>query len=76
MGLYQDTTDVSDQGRNEHYQSLEPVPGLAVPCCNILPELVTVTVPIDRDVTIDIQETLRHEVKEKIEIEENILRMF
>ena len=76
VGLYQDTTDVSDQGRSGHYQSLEPVPGLAVPCCNILPELVTVSVPIDRDVTIDIQETLRQEVKEKIEIEENILRMF
>ena len=73
VGLYQDTTDSNDGPRQAgHYQSLEIVPGKAVPCCNI----VTVNVPIEHDITIDVQEILRNAAKEKIKTEENILNVF
>ena len=73
VGLFQDTTDVNEGPRQAgHYQSLEIVPGQAVPCCNI----VTVSVPIDNDVSIDVQEVLRNEAKKKIQTEENILKTF
>ena len=44
---------------------------LIEPCCNIEPTLVTVTVPIDGNVTMDVQEAL-----EKIMTEEQILMIF
>ena len=73
VGLFQDTTDVNEGPRQAgHYQSLEIVPGQAVPCCNI----VTVNVSIDHDVTIDVQEGLRNEAKKKVQTEENILKSF
>ena len=40
--------------------------------CNI----VTVSVSIDHDVTIDVQEGLRNEAKKKVQTEENILKTF
>ena len=77
VGLYQDTTDQFGLGgRSGHYQSLEPVPGMAVPCCKVDAELVTVSVSIERDVTIAIQERVEAEAIEKIKVEENILKMF
>ena len=76
VGLFQDTTDVHDGPRTAgHYQSLEMVPDEAVPCCNI----IAVNTPLEIDVTIqntDVQEFLRKEAKEKIEMEENILKVF
>ena len=77
MCLFQDTTDqLGLGGRSGHYQSLEPVPGMAVPCCNIAPGFATVSVPIERDVTIAIQERFEAKAMEKIKVEENILKMF
>ena len=80
VGLFQDTTDIDDGPRQAgHYQSLEMVPDKAVPCCNII--AVSTPVPVDIDVTIDVQESgvqdfLRNEAKKKIEMEENILKAF
>ena len=77
VGLYQDTTDQhGGPRRSGHYQSLEHIPGLAVPCCKIQAEMVTVSVPIERDVTIDVQKTLEAEAIERIKLEEEILKMF
>ena len=76
VGLFQDTTDIHDGPRTAgHYQSLEMVPDKAVPCCNI----IAVNTPLEIDVTIhntDVQEFLRKEAKDKIELEENILKVF
>ena len=38
--------------------------------------MVTVSVPIERDVTIDVQKTLEAEAIERIKLEEQILKMF
>ena len=77
IGLYQDTTDqLGLSGRSGHYQSLEPVPGKAVPCCGVDAGQVTVSIPIDRDVTIDLQNTIEEEAIEKVRVEENILKLF
>ena len=39
IGYFQDTTDGVGAASSKagHYQSLEPVPGVAIPCCGIQP---------------------------------------
>ena len=48
VGYYQDTTDRNDRPlRAGHYQSLEVVPGVDVPCCSIVAEVTEMDNDLD-----------------------------
>ena len=68
-GYYQDTTDAGGHGaRAGHYQSLEPIPGHEIPCCQIkaTPE----------NTTREVDDTIENNIVEMLQNEEKILSSF